>query len=405
MNRLRILIWGVGKLYSFVKQQIDDGKAEIIGVVDSDIYKKMPDMERLYKPVEIKDLEFDAIIISTKKYSAINQVAESLGIPKNKLYSYWNLSEDIPFVYDREKAFIDSTLNNIKLQNRLECLPYELEVKASPIIKSGEELLKKIIEDKTSLTRFGDGEFEMMRMNSRPWFQVPDLSLSKRLKEIVKSNSKKINVAIAQNFKNLDLLKDDCADTCREYMASGTAESILEMIDINKTYYDAYVTRPYIIYKERKNADIIFSLFKKIWANRNLIIVEGELSRFAVGNDLLDNANSIKRIICPVKNAWSKYEEIKNAVLKLVKNSDLVLITLGPTATVLAYDLAMEDIQAIDIGQLDNEYEWYVKGAQTRTPITGKLVAEVLDNNGNMVIDGKELVNDRYQSEIHAKVL
>ena len=54
----------------------------------------------------------------------------------------------------------------------------------------------------------------------------------------------------------------------------------------------------------------------------------------------------------------------------------LVCISLGPCATVLAYDLAKKGYQALDIGQIDNEYDWYVKGAREREDIPGKLVAE-----------------------------
>ena len=56
--------------------------------------------------------------------------------------------------------------------------------------------------------------------------------------------------------------------------------------------------------------------------------------------------------------------------------TDLVLISLGPTATVLVADVAKMGIQAIDIGQLDNEYDWYRMGVTDRVPIIGKMTAE-----------------------------
>ena len=39
-----------------------------------------------------------------------------------------------------------------------------------------------------------------------------------------------------------------------------------------------------------------------------------------------------------------------------------VLIALGQTATVLAYDLSEAGLQAIDPGHVDVEYEWYRMG-------------------------------------------
>ena len=47
---------------------------------------------------------------------------------------------------------------------------------------------------------------------------------------------------------------------------------------------------------------------------------------------------------------------------KFYGRDKLILIALGPTATVLAYDLAKEGYWAIDIGHLDLEYEWFLKG-------------------------------------------
>ncbi len=71
------------------------------------------------------------------------------------------------------------------------------------------------------------------------------------------------------------------------------------------------------------------------------------------------------------------YDEILSAVKQYADANTLVLISLGPTATVLAYDLAMAGIQALDIGQLDNEYEWYLRNAAGRIEIPGKRVAEL----------------------------
>ncbi|WP_412176646.1 GT-D fold domain-containing glycosyltransferase [Bacillus sp. T3] len=47
----------------------------------------------------------------------------------------------------------------------------------------------------------------------------------------------------------------------------------------------------------------------------------------------------MKRIICPPTDAFAKYEEIMGEVCKQ-SNKKLVLIALGPTATILSYGLA-----------------------------------------------------------------
>ena len=121
-----------------------------------------------------------------------------------------------------------------------------------------------------------------------------------------------------------------------------------------------------------------FGKVKNIWKNKNIIIVEGEQTRFGVGNDLLENSKSVERIICPSNNAF----EIYNKIFKNVKNyavskkNTIVLIALGPTASILSFELSDYDIQAIDIGHLDVEYQWFKKSANTKIPLVGKIVNE-----------------------------
>ena len=86
------------------------------------------------------------------------------------------------------------------------------------------------------------------------------------------------------------------------------------------------------------------------------------------------------------------YERILNAVKQNIADDTLVLISLGPTATVLAYDLAMEGVQAIDIGQLDNEYDWFLRGVLERIKIPGKCVAEVPGGHEVSAIEDTEYI-------------
>ena len=95
------------------------------------------------------------------------------------------------------------------------------------------------------------------------------------------------------------------------------------------------------------------------------------------GNDLLNNARSIKRIIAPTLNAFDKYDTLFELAKQQPKES-LFLICLGPTATILAYDLAESGYQAIDSGHLDVEYEWFLKNADERIKIDGKYVLEAV---------------------------
>ncbi|VOF32064.1 putative glycosyltransferase [Streptococcus pneumoniae] len=114
---------------------------------------------------------------------------------------------------------------------------------------------------------------------------------------------------------------------------------------------------------------------KSIWENRDLLIVEGATSRSGVGNDLFDEANSIKRIICPSHSAFSRVHEIEQEIEKYA-GGRLILCMLGPTAKVLSYNLCQMGYQVLDVGHIDSEYEWMKMGAKTKVKFSHKHTAE-----------------------------
>ncbi len=90
---------------------------------------------------------------------------------------------------------------------------------------------------------------------------------------------------------------------------------------------------------------------------------------------MFTNAISIQRILCPAKNAYFYYEKILYEIKKLDKNK-LILLALGPTASVLAYDLSELGYRALDIGHVDIEYEWFLQKATEKVKISGKYTSE-----------------------------
>ena len=58
----------------------------------------------------------------------------------------------------------------------------------------------------------------------------------------------------------------------------------------------------------------------------------------------------------------------------------MILLALGPTSTVLTYDLYKLGYQVIDVGHIDIEYEWFLRKAKKRIQIDNKYVNEALGN-------------------------
>jgi len=172
----------------------------------------------------------------------------------------------------------------------------------------------------------------------------------------------------------------------------------LKILDKNKKYYSGSITRFYSNYKDKSQASEFIKKLKKIWEGRDIIIVEGDKSLVGIGNDLFNKAKSIKRIICPAKHAFSVYDWILNAVLKVSKDK-LILIALGPTVSVLACDLSKKGYQAIDIGHADIQYELYLRNATKNIRIKYKFCNEY-DGGRNV----ENIKDANYSNQIIEKI-
>lgn len=264
-----------------------------------------------------------------------------------------------------------------------------------------EETILAIINTGACVSRFGDGEFKWIAFNHRKGetFQENSYELSKRLKEVLLSNQKNHIICISPAFQGLDY----CEQASKEYWQMELArcgKEWIKWLDKRKTYFNANISRFYMSDINKKLAKSRFDLLKKIWENKEILIVEGEKSRLGIGNDLFDNALSIERILAPSQNAFNKYDKILEKVLIYGKDK-LVLIALGPTATVLAYDLSKYGFQAIDIGHVDIEYEWFLKGVTEKVSIKGKSVNEVAEQE---VEELDKIYLEKYYSQVLDRV-
>lgn len=249
-------------------------------------------------------------------------------------------------------------------------------------VASLEETISKVKSDNYSISRFGDGEFYIMEGQSIG-FQEANLELAHRLKEVINSHDKKHLVCLSEglNPKNYYKFTPRHVKWMKKNLKN-TYEIRLKYIQVGEKYYNALVSRFWIPYKNKGHAMDIASMLKSVWKGRSVVIIEGVKTRMGVGNDLLSEAASINRIIGPCENAFSKYNDIFEAAQTFSKDS-LFLIALGPTATVLAYNLCRLGYQALDIGHVDMEYEWMKMGTNEQVNLNNKYVNEL--PNGNVV--------------------
>lgn len=92
------------------------------------------------------------------------------------------------------------------------------------------------------------------------------------------------------------------------------------------------------------------------------------------------------------------YDEILKKTLQHVQNTDLIICALGPTATVLSYDLTQANLQSLDLGHIDAEYEWFISGVETKTPLLYKDMNEINGDHAVMALEDsayKQQIIDR----------
>lgn len=240
-------------------------------------------------------------------------------------------------------------------------------------ILSSEETINQICQKRLSVSRFGDGELYIIQGRDIG-FQEYTPELAERLTEAIKALSKTHIVCIPYSLVDVQPYVIT-AQIFWKYSFIKSQKKWNSLLSLDKIYGDSLFTRFYIDMRDKTRIEETVKLLKKIWEKRDLLIAEGVRSKLGVGNNLFENANSIRRILCPAENSYSYYNSILSAI-QLYNKKLLVLIALGPTATVLAYDLHAIGYQAIDIGHIDIEYEWYLQKANSKIPIQGKYVNE-----------------------------
>lgn len=254
-----------------------------------------------------------------------------------------------------------------------------------PDIRTIDETLDAILERKASISRFGDGEFDIIFGRFQP-FQPYNDKLRQKLAKVLKSNdiSPTFLVGIPDCYGDLSHYITEAQFHWKRRL-DRERYKWYRILNRKAPYYQAQISRFYHDWNDKSQSQHWADKLKKIWENRNVFIVEGEKTRMGVGNDLFEKSKSIRRILCPAINAFGKYETILDTIHKLANKEDLILIALGPTASVLSFDLHNSGYQAIDIGHIDIEYEWMKIGALEKVRIPGRFMNE---------LDGGKYVDD-----------
>jgi len=271
-----------------------------------------------------------------------------------------NFKKNISFLLKNNlRVFLEKSIDE-NVNNFIDNIKYEIdELPIKPIIKPVDDTIDELIKSNKSIARFGDGELQLLNGNDIP-FQKHCLEITEKLAEILKSNDENFMVAIPK------VLYSDLSNT--NFVAKnfwrkngGNFREILhKYINFKQIYFSAESSICYALY-QNYNFDDYFSKIRKILQNQNIILIANEDVFKNIQFNIFDQTKNLEHIIAPKKDAFFEYDLIlKNALSSPLKDAFFVII-LGPTATILAYDLYKNQRRALDFGHIVSSYDFYMK--------------------------------------------
>lgn len=276
--------------------------------------------------------------------------------------------------------------------------PFFIRLFPLPKVHSIPETIDCILKNQYSICRFGDSEFLYLVERRDLPYQKQNERLREYFIRILNSDYPNILVGLPIGYHSLENLKPEAKILWRAVIV-WTYLGLRKYLNQDKTYYNSSMTRLFIDYQDTTHCKDWFNRVRLIWNDKDILLIEGEKSRLGIGNDLFSNAKSIKRILGPAHESFSQFDNLLQCA-KSFSKSHLVLIAMGPTAKPIAFELALFGFQALDIGNLDIEYEWFLKGAKKKVIIDGKYTSEA--KGGRNVSD---ISDDKYLNQIVARYL
>ena len=234
-------------------------------------------------------------------------------------------------------------------------------------VHSIDETIDELLTTQKSMVRFGDGEIVMIKGRDLV-LQKAAPEIAEGLKQILAYPYDDLMVTIPGVFDTLSDHNKASRQFWRDHllMCRGTYE---KYCNPNRVYYNTFISRCYYFTQDKERCAGWFDKIRDIWKEKDIVVVEGTRSHNGVGNNLFERAASVERIICPPKDAYGSLDRILEACETYGKDR-MFLLSVGVAAKFIAIDLFRKGYRVLDIGNLDLEYEWFVRGT------TGKISLE-----------------------------
>ncbi len=244
---------------------------------------------------------------------------------------------------------------------------YEKDILHNSIkVFSIDETLDVLLNSEKSMVRFGDGEIVMIKGKSL-MLQQASTEIASGLAEILGYQKDDLLVTIPGIFDTLSDHRKESRQFWKDHLLF-CRKTYEQYCNPNRIYGTTFVSRAYYYAQDKSSCARWFDKIKKLWEGKEVVVVEGTKTHNGVGNDLLNGAKSVERIICPPSDAYGSLDRIL-AACSQYGTEKLFLLSVGVAAKFIAVDLFQKGYRVLDIGNLDLEYEWFVRQAEKKIPL------------------------------------
>ena len=263
-------------------------------------------------------------------------------------YSLWDQREE-DIVYLTNKILDDGIYE------------YGLELPAYRKLKILEknDSIDAILQSNKSFVRMGDGEIRIMQGIDQPFKQYEPV-IADTLVELLKNQRADILVGINRGYyvPHFHAKREDY----NRRFAYDFREYLDEYCNFDSTYIDGACTFNYTLgYSDDETTHVFWNKWKKAFKGKKLVIICGKKIVEEMAYNIFDEAESIKYIYGPRKNAWDKHDEIIKKIEKESKDNLLIFI-LGMAGKAMIPEVTDMGYTAWDIGHLAKGYNAYMTG-------------------------------------------
>ena len=233
-------------------------------------------------------------------------------------------------------------------------------VERTPHVSGFLESAQYLLWTNSSLARFGDWEVTLMMQLSQTNSTFFNRTLSELLLTAFTDRVPNLRLGLIDTFAGFTEARQALMDYyfARDYYRRW----MLDHVAFDQQYLQTAITAPYAQSYSTNCLllDQIYQTLRQIWQDKDIVLLRGNNSQH-YQYDIYDNARSSKILYAPRYHAEREYESLKKLLLEEPEDK-LVILSCGPTCTVLAYDLARVGRRALDLGHLNKDYDWYKRG-------------------------------------------